>query len=476
MNDGLRPYPEYKESSLHWVGRIPKHWNEKRAKYLFREVDERSTTGEETLMSVSHKTGVTPRKSNVTMFKAASNVGHKICRSGDLAINTLWAWMAALGVARETGLVSPAYGVYRQRESANYHPEFIDFLLRTQSYADEYRCRSTGITTSRLRLYPIDFLCIPLVQPPPHEQELIVSYLRKHDVLVRKFIRNRRRLIEVLNEQKQAIINQAITRGVDSAAPLKPSGIDCLGDVPEHWIVKPLKRWAGINLRTLSATTDPDYEFSYIDIGAVGTGFLLEQPERIRFGKAPSRARRMLSRGDTIISTVRTYLKAVYFIADDPHDLIASTGFAVLSPSGSVEPEALSLAVQSKTFVEMVTAHSVGIAYPAIAETRLAALHLALPPTSEEQIRIVNQIKKLTESLDVAILRTQREMRLINEYRERLIADVVTGKLDVRHLAPQPGSFDVDELANIDAEEAFDDELDGIEEGDLAEEALNADD
>jgi type I restriction enzyme, S subunit len=140
----------------------------------------------------------------------------------------------------------------------------------------------------------------------------------------------------------------------------------------------------------------------------------------------------MLKQGDTIISTVRTYLKAVYFVANDQEDLVASTGFAVLTPNPNVVPEYLSFVIQSNTFVERVMANSVGIAYPAIAETRLGALHLALPPTVSEQLLLVERIKRETQTIDGAIRRAQREMDLIREYRIRLISDVVTGKLDVR--------------------------------------------
>lgn len=186
----LRPYPEYKESGLPWLGAIPAHWTEKRAKHFFREVDERSTTGDEQLMSVSHVTGVTPRKKNVTMFLAESNVGHKICRPGDLVINTMWAWMAALGVARQIGLVSPSYAVYRPHRSSSLLPAYVDHLLRTQPYASEYLCRSTGIRLSRLRLYPEQFLRIPMVCPPPDEQRAIANFLDQHGRWVRQYIRS----------------------------------------------------------------------------------------------------------------------------------------------------------------------------------------------------------------------------------------------------------------------------------------------
>src|SRR5437868_5268379 len=242
MTGGLPKYEKYRPARLSWLGEIPAHWEEERAKFFFHEVDERSVTGKEELLSVSHMTGVTPRsQKNVTMFKAESYAGHKLCRPGDLVINTMWAWMAALGVARQTGIVSPSYGVYRPIKTDTFVPEYVDGLLRTKPYATEYFCRSTGIRPSRLRLYPEKFLDIPVACPPRDEQERMVNYLRGKDGQIRRFIHNKRRRIELLNEQKQVIINRAVTRGIDSSVPLKPSGVDWLGDVPEHWETRRLK-------------------------------------------------------------------------------------------------------------------------------------------------------------------------------------------------------------------------------------------
>lgn len=160
-------YPVYRNPKMPWLPAVPEHWDEQRAKVFFHEVDERSRTGSEELLSVSHLTGVTPRsQKNVTMFKAESYTGHKLCRPGDIVVNTLWAWMAALGAARHTGLVSPAYGVYRPHQPEIFNPAYLDYLLRTRAYVAEYNCRSTGIRASRLRLYPNQFLDIPLIKPP----------------------------------------------------------------------------------------------------------------------------------------------------------------------------------------------------------------------------------------------------------------------------------------------------------------------
>ncbi|MFP5336955.1 MAG: restriction endonuclease subunit S [Gammaproteobacteria bacterium] len=421
---------------------VPEHWNEQRAKVNFREVDERSRTGAEELLSVSHLTGVTPRsQKKITMFKAASYVGSKLCRPGDIVINTLWAWMAALGASKHAGIVSPAYGVYRSRKDGVFNPSYLDYLLRMRPYTAEYYGRSTGIRASRLRLYPDQFLDIPLLQPPLLEQDQIVAYLRAQDVHIARFIKAKRDLIALLTEQKLRIIDQAVTRGLDASVKFKHSGIEWLGEVPGHWEVKPLKRWVGLNKSALGEKTDPEFEFRYVDIGSVKTGRLAKELERMRFEAAPSRARRVLRRGDTIISTVRTYLKAIWYVNEDADDLIASTGFAVLTPGSGVEPEYLGYVIQSSAFVNRVTANSIGIAYPAIAETVLGRFSVAMPPTVTEQQAIVAHIKLESAPTDTAIDQALSEITLIREFRDRLIADAVTGQVDVRGW--RPGSDDV---------------------------------
>lgn len=236
MTAGLQPYPEYKDSGLPWLGRVPAHWEIRRAKYLFRCVDIRSTSGKEELLTVSSQRGVVPRSSiKVTMFKAESYVGHKLCWPGNLVINSLWAWARGLGVSKHHGLISSAYGVYRLRDGFEQYVDFIHQLVRSAAFHWELRVRSKGIWISRLQLTDDAFLDSPIPLPTIIEADTIVRFLDIIDRRVTRFIRNRRRLIEGLNEQKQAIINRAVTRGLDPRVPRKPSGIDWLGDIPEHW-------------------------------------------------------------------------------------------------------------------------------------------------------------------------------------------------------------------------------------------------
>ena len=212
---GLDPSVRLKDSGVEWLGDVPEHWEIRRAKYLYREADEHSETGTEQLMSVSHKTGVTPRKENVTMFLAESNIGHKLCRPGDIVINTMWAFMAALGVARQEGLVSPSYGVYRPHGESHLDHDYMDSLIRTEAYRMNYLVRSTGITSSRLRLYPESFLGIPLVYPPKVEQDAIAEHIDEVTTSVDDAITRTRSQIDLMNEYRTRLIADVVTGQLD---------------------------------------------------------------------------------------------------------------------------------------------------------------------------------------------------------------------------------------------------------------------
>ena len=212
---GLDPHVPLKPSGVDWLGDMPAHWEVQRVKFLYREADERSATGSEGLMSVSHKTGVTPRKRNVTMFLAGSNVGYKICRPGDIVVNTMWAYMAALGVARQEGLVSPSYGVYRPTRRDLLNNDYVDSLLRTEAHRSAYLSRSKGITASRLRLYPESFLGMSLLCPPVAEQAAIVAYLDKATADIDGAIARTGRQIELVQEYRTRLIADVVTGKLD---------------------------------------------------------------------------------------------------------------------------------------------------------------------------------------------------------------------------------------------------------------------
>ena len=160
----LKTYEAYKESGLPWLGQVPSHWKIQRAKSIFQRVDERSTTGKEELLTVSSARGIVPRKTaTVTMFKAESYLGYKLCWPGDLVINSLWAWAGGLGVSNYHGIISSAYGVYRVRRDAEMAPAFVHEFVRSSSFHWELRVRSKGVWTSRLQLTDLSFLDAPIL-------------------------------------------------------------------------------------------------------------------------------------------------------------------------------------------------------------------------------------------------------------------------------------------------------------------------
>ena len=209
----------------------------------------------------------------------------------------------------------------------------------------------------------------------------------------------------------------------------KSYNIPWLGDVPEHWEVQRLKNWVGINEAVLPETTEPDFEFPYLEIGAVGTGLLVSQPTRTRFASAPSRARRIVRTGDTIVSTVRTYLKATWFAGEVEDDLICSTGFVVLTPRNNVWPKFLSYIAQSNPFSDRITASSAGTAYPAIPESRLGSFHVALPPLLEQRA-IVRYLDHVDQRIQRYIKAKRKLIALLEEQKQAIINQAVTRGLD----------------------------------------------
>lgn len=225
--------------------------------------------------------------------------------------------------------------------------------------------------------------------------------------------------------------------GLGPYASYRPSGVTWLGDVPKHWEIRRLKNWVAMNREVLPESTDPNQALTYLDIGSVGTGVLLHAPERIRFGTAPSRARRVVRKDDTILSTVRTYLKAIYHVPRLLDGLVCSTGFAVLSPKAGQVSRYVSYVVQSSTFTDQVSADSVGIAYPAIAESKLGTFKVPVPPP-DEQRAIVRFLDHADRKIRRYIRAKQKLIKLLEEQKQAIIHRAVTGQIDVRTGKPYP--------------------------------------
>lgn len=207
---GLDRSAPFRPSGIDWLGEIPAHWEIERSRWLFNERDQRSETGEEEMLTVSHITGVTPRsQKEVNMFEAETTAGYKLCFTGDLVINTLWAWMGAMGTAPVDGIVSPAYNVYTP--GPRLLSAYVDALVRIPVFAQEVTRYSKGVWSSRLRLYPEGFFETFWPVPPLDEQKQIVAYIAEERVKIDKLATATERSITLLKERRSALIAAAVT-------------------------------------------------------------------------------------------------------------------------------------------------------------------------------------------------------------------------------------------------------------------------
>ena len=214
--------PNLRDSGLPWLGQVPTHWRTERSKWLFRERDERTENDEGEMLTVSHLTGVTPRsEKDVNMFEAETTEGYKICRKGDLAINTLWAWMGAMGISPCDGIVSPAYNVYVP--GPELIGAYVDALVRIPQFAQEVIRYSKGVWSSRLRLYPEGLYQVWLPVPPLEEQRAIVAHIAAETAKLDALRASAERTMALLKERRAALIAAAVT-GKIAVQPTAKSG------------------------------------------------------------------------------------------------------------------------------------------------------------------------------------------------------------------------------------------------------------
>ena len=427
-------YPLYKRTSIPSLGEIPSHWEIIHGKGAFiPKKDSNIGLKESQVLSLSYGKirirkqdelhGLIPESFETYQIVEPGDI---ICRPTDLQND--WNSLR-FGLSSHKGIITSAYLCFQTPPSMDNR--YGHLLLHTYDLQKVFYGLGSGL---RQNLDWKDFKYLTCLRPPVKEQAAIVQYLDEADQQIQAYISAKEKLIALLEEQRQAVIHQVVTRGLDPNVRLKPSGVEWLGHVPEHWEVKPLKQWVTINEAVLPETTGPDFHFRYLEIGAVTAGEILEEPKKIKFADAPSRARRIVKSSDTIVSTVRTYLKAIWFAERLEEPLICSTGFAVITPREGTVPRFVSYIIQDNNFTDRITAESTGTGYPAISESRLAALKVCVPSASE-QAQIIQQLDGVTTSLNESIKHARSQIELMREYRTRLIADVVTGKLDVRKAA-----------------------------------------
>ena len=430
-----QPYPACKPSGIPRLGGVPAHWEVRRLKYLLQERDARSSEGKEQLLRVSQYTGVTQRKAvdgkDSTDTRAESLIGYKCVKRDDLVVNIMLAWNGSLGVSPFDGITSPAYCVYQFL--ADSHPYFCHYMLRSHPYRAYIKSASTGVVDSRLRLYTDNLYQLAIPLPPLAEQTAIVRYLDHADRRIRRYVSAKRRLIALLEEERQAVINHAVTRGLDPNARLKPSGVEWLTEMPEHWDRAQFGRVISIAEGQVDPKVEPYASMLLIAPNHLesSTGRLLGQETASEQGAISGKY--YCRTGDVIYTKIRPALSKV-FIA--PTDCLCSADMYPLRPHKSLQTKYLFWLLLSQEFTAWAVLQSGRVAMPKINRQALNYVHLPMPPAGE-QSSIVNHLDKVNTEIDDSIARARRQIELLEEYRTRLIADVVTGKLDVRAAAAQ---------------------------------------
>lgn len=468
MIDGLKHYLATKDSDVPWFGQLPSHWTLRRIKTLFREKDERSGDGSGTLLSLTRSRGLLPHSEASSRPASADDLSHyKRCAVGDLVMNRMQAWSGMFAIASVEGLVSPDYSVFVRIEAIN--AEYYLYLFKTPLFVDQFAQQSKGIGSGFNRLYTPDFGAIPAVFPPLNEQDSIVRFLHNLDRRIRNYIRAKQKLIELLEEQKQAIIQRAVTRGLDPNVRFEPSDAQWLPNIPKHWKMSPLKRAFDSMDYGISESTEEEGTIRVLTMGNIRGGkvsipqyggvqdvdpALLLQPGDLLFNRTNSAelvGKVGLFRGAPMSVTFASYLVR---LRCNPHNV----------------PEYLNFLLNAPAFLEQVRRESIPSLHQSnLNPTRYGRFLIPLPDRSE-QLSIVKFLESRTCDIERAIDDTSREILALREYRTRLVANVVTGKLDVRTAAAkmceeQPGTETPEEAdAVIEAEDSVENEIETVSE------------
>ncbi len=423
-------YAQYKDSGVDWLGEIPSHWSLKKSKFLWKEIDDRSIGGEEQLLSVSQYSGVVPKEDN---SRSDSLEGYKICKKDDLVVNIMLAWMSGLGVSSYDGIVSPAYCVYRQLEKHN--ARYFNYLYRTPIYLAEFARRSLGIVPSRWRMYTEDFGQVITLLPPCEEQDRIANFLDRKTAEIDEAIAKKQRLIELLKEQKAILINQAVTKGLNPDAPMRDSGVEWIGDIPSHWLIRKLKYFtevqSGITLGKLYGGNNLS-SYPYLRVANVQAGYFeLAEIAELRLPRQIAN-QYLVRKGDILITEggdIDKLGRGTVWKGEIGNCLHQNHIFAVRVNQRLVSEYFVSIALGAdygRRYFTHTANKTTNLA--STNKAKLGNFPVAIPPINEQQ-KILEYCEVIDTEYDAVINTVLREVASLNEYKQVVVADAVTGKI-----------------------------------------------
>ncbi len=423
-------YENYKDSGVEWVGEIPEHWQLLKSKFIWEEAEERSENGSELLLSVSQNAGIIPRGEQ---SRSESLANYKKCSEGDLVINIMLAWMGGLGVSEVQGIVSPAYCIYRLNTKNN--SKYLGYLYRTPNYLAEFARRSTGVVPSRWRMYTEDFGQVQTILPPLEEQERIARFLDEKTAVIDSAIAKKERLIRLLEEQKQILVQTAVTRGLNPNAPTRPSGIDWIGDIPAHWEVEKLRYLGqcqnGINIG--AQYFGSGYPFiSYGDV--YNNRELPKKASGLVQSSESDQIHYSVKAGDVFFTRTSETIEEIGFssVCFETIDKATFAGFLIrFRPSEkSLNPRFSKYYFQNILLRAFFVKEMNLVTRASLSQDLLKKMPV-LVPSLEEQNKIVQYLEDKSAKIDLSIERANEAIVLLKEYRSILIAEAVTGKIKI---------------------------------------------
>jgi len=439
----LATYAEVKDSGNEWLGRVPEHWNPATLRTLLSPVSYRDRA-DLPLLSVVREQGVILRDTTEesTNHNQIPNdlSSYKVVAPGQFALNKMKAWQGSFGVSPYAGIVSPAYFVF---DIDAVDSGFFHTAIRSRAYVPFFAGASDGVRIGQWDLRPDRMKEIPFIVPPRREQAAIVRFLDHADSRIRRAIRAKHQLIKLLEEQKQAIVHRAVTRGLDFNVRLKPSGVEWLGDVPAHWELVPNRAVMRLRKQVVGSASTTYTLLSLTKRGVIPRD--LDNPE----GKFPASfdTYQVVQPGDLIfcLFDIDETPRAVG-LAESPGMITGAYTRFECDPS---VVDWAYLYYQAMDDGKRLRPLYTGLR-KVITKTAFLSARMPLPAESERAEILASVARELSASAELA-QRAQAEVDLLAEYRARLIADVVTGKVDVREAA----SLLPDDLPAADAQEFF---------------------
>jgi type I restriction enzyme S subunit len=420
-------YPTYKDSGVEWLGEVPGHWALKPLWTHFRRV---KRTGFETeqLLSVYRDYGVITKASRDDNFNKPSDdlSVYQLVVPGDLAINKMKAWQGSVAISDHRGIVSPAYFVYEALHKAD--GRFLHYLMRSMRYITGYLSVSKGIRVNQWDLEPQLHSRMPLVVPPLPERTQIAAFLDRETAKIDELVAEQRRLMALLKEKRQAVISHAVTRGLNPHAPMKPSGIEWLGDVPEHWEVT---------------------KIGYVASVSRGTGY--QNVEEVEEGEDAIQMIRISDFNDFDPVWVRNSSTLDSYMVDSTDILIAGTGAsagitmrvsedmkqmihsynAPRIRCSKIDPQYAYFVLNSQGIKQQEDLLFSGSAQPFLDLHSISKLELPYCDR-KEQLEIVDYLSEQLDEFAALEKEAQRAIDLLQERRTALISAAVTGQIDVR--------------------------------------------